>query len=154
MHDSPHLAAQTTHTLGRILLGGLYFMAALSHIPEWSPTVAAMQGLGVPAAPAMLAVATLVQAVGGLGLLLGWHGRLSALALAGFTVTVTYVFHAFWTLEGPMAIVEFHAFLANVGLTGAMLMAAGAGSGPWSVDAWLARRAGVRPMALQAAGAA
>ncbi|UFN48769.1 DoxX family protein [Roseomonas sp. OT10] len=123
-----------TYAVGRVILGALYALGALGHIPEWEPTVEAMTMLGVPHAEPMLVIATLGQALGGLGLMLGLYTRVAALGLVAFTVIVTYVFHAYWALPGEAAVREFHAFMANVGLVGGLLMAAGQGGGRWSID--------------------
>lgn len=123
-----------TYAVGRVILGALYALAALGHIPEWGNTVEAMTVLGVPRAEWLLMVATIAQGLGGLALILGWHTRLAALGLIAFTVIATYVFHAYWAMQGEAAVREFYAFMSNVGLTGGLLMAAGMGGGRWSLD--------------------
>ncbi len=58
----------------------------------------------------------------------------AALALFVWMVPITLVYHSFWSAEPAQFTNQINHFLKNLALTGALLMIAGMGSGPLSLD--------------------
>lgn len=121
--------------LGRLLIGGVFAIAGVQKIAAYNGTQAYMDAMGVPGGllPAVIALEIGV----GLALIVGFHTRLAALALAAFTVMATAAFHADLA-DGTQAIL----FMKNLMVIGGLLTMASVGSGAWSVDTYRATRGG------------
>ena len=61
-------------------------------------------------------------------------------ALLTFLVLASYYFHPFWNLEGQGHQEQMIHFMKNLSMMGAMLFIVANGSGPMSLDSWLAKR--------------
>ncbi|MDR6291531.1 MULTISPECIES: DoxX family protein [Inquilinus] len=119
---------------GRLCLAMVFFASGLFKIPDWAATMAMMTAKDLPMPELLLGGAAALQIVAGAFLLLGWHTRLAALVLAGFTVVATVIFHGFWNSPPDRFEFDFVVFMSNVALFGALLFIAGAGGGRHSLD--------------------
>ena len=128
--------------LGRVLLCTIFFMAAVGNkIPNFQAVAGYMAKEGVPAPQVMLAGAIVFLIAGSLSVILGYKARIGATLLLVFLFLATYYFHDFWTLSDPQARQEqMIQFMKNLSMMGAMLFIVANGSGPMSVDSWLAKR--------------
>jgi putative oxidoreductase len=86
-----------------------------------------MDSMGVPGVLLPLVIA--VEVLGGLALMLGWHTRITAFLLAGFTLLATLIFHA--NIGDPA---QYLLFMKNLSITGGLLLVVSHGAGPWSID--------------------
>src|ERR1700757_3162506 len=87
--------------LGRLLLGTIFFMAAVGNkIPHFSDVAKIMESAGVPAPQFMLVGAVTFLLVGSLSVIAGYKARIGAVLLLTFLVLASYYFHPFWKLEG------------------------------------------------------
>ena len=121
--------------VGRILLALMFVLAGFSKIGGFDGTVGYIASKGLPA-PALLAALTIVLEVGGgLAIMFGYFTRWSALALAGFTLLVSFIFHAFWSLPADQQMMQQLMFMKNVSVAGGMLVLAAFGAGAISFDA-------------------
>lgn len=129
--------------LGRWLLSAIFLLSALgNHIPHFQHDAEMMGQVGVPAPQLMLAGAIVFMLVGSVSLILGFKARGGALLLLIFLILASYYFHPFWKWEGKDQEQQMIHFMKNLSMLGAMLFIMAVGSGPASVDAWLARRRG------------
>jgi putative oxidoreductase len=127
---------QSAGTLvGRILLALIFIVSGLTRFPEFSKTAEFVAEQGVVLAPLMLAIATVLELAGGIGLMLGFQTRLSALALIVFMVPVTLIMHDFWQFEGQEQTQEIINFMKNLTITGGLVFVLASGGGGWSLDA-------------------
>jgi putative oxidoreductase len=129
------LTAAVGESLGRLLLGGIFVAAAVMHLAAWQDAIAQAAQLGVPQPAPVLAIGTVVEALGGLSVMLGFETSLGALVLAAFTAAMTPVIDHFWRMNGADAELHLQVFMANLALLGALLIVAARGAGPWSLDA-------------------
>jgi putative oxidoreductase len=137
--------------LGRLLLATIFLMAAVGNkIPHFSAVAKVMESAGIPAPAFMLVGAIAFLLVGSVSVILGYRARIGAALLLTFLVLASYYFHPFWKLEGQAQQDQMIHFMKNLSMMGAMLFLVASGSGAWSLDSWLARRAG---RALLAGGA-
>lgn len=113
--------------LGRVLLALMFVLAGVSKISGYSGMQGYMESMGVPGALLPLVIA--VELLGGLALILGWHSRLAAFLLAGFTILATVIFHA---NLGDQT--QYLMFMKNLSVTGGLLMIVSHGAGPFSLD--------------------
>jgi len=119
---SPHFIVPA-----RVLLTILFLHEATTLLFAFSPAAAAMSKQGVPVS--VFAGVIALQLVAGLMILLGWHGRLGALALGGFCVMTAFGFHT--NLANQNELLHFEKDLA---IAGGMFVLVILGTGRLSLD--------------------
>ena len=121
-----------TELIGRILLSLIFFMSGVGKIDGYAATQGYMESQGVPGAllPAVIAL----EVVAPLLIVAGWHTRLAALALAGFSIAAAALFHANFGDQMQMIL-----FLKNISIAGGLLLLAVNGAGALSLDRRLNR---------------
>ena len=120
--------------VGRILLAAMFLMAGYGKIGGFAGTVGYIGSVGLPAPQVLAAAAVVVELVGGALLLIGWKARWAALALAGFTVMASVLFHNYWAMPAAQQMMQQLMFTKNFAVAGGLLMVAALGAGGWSVD--------------------
>jgi putative oxidoreductase len=121
--------------VGRILLALMFVLAGFSKIAGFAGTVGYMQSKGMPMAAVLAALTIVLEVGGGLALMFGLWTRWAALALAGFTLLATFIFHNFWAVPEAQRMVQNLMFMKNISIVGGMLALAAFGPGAWSLDA-------------------
>jgi len=112
---------------GRILISLIFLMSGFSKLGSFAGTQAYMESAGVPGILLPLVIA--VEILGGLAIIAGWHTRLAAFLLAGFTLLSGVLFHSNFGDQMQMIM-----FLKNVAIAGGLLMIVSQGAGPYSLD--------------------
>ncbi len=120
--------------IGRILLAFMFVVAGWGKLTGFAGTVGYVASVHVPMPEVATALALVVELGGGLLLALGWKARWAALALAGFTLVASLVFHDFWNMSGAEAMTNQLFFFKNVAVIGGMLMVFAFGPGRLSLD--------------------
>lgn len=120
--------AAAAPAVGRLMLGGMFAYAGFGKIGAYAGTQGYMESVGLPGALLPLVIAFEIGA--GLMLIAGWKARAVALLLAGFTLMTAVMFHG--NLADP---VQSLFFFKNAAIAGGLLMIAGLGAGPLSLDA-------------------
>ena len=127
-------AAASTSTLrnvaelgGRVLLSVLFLASGLGKIGSYAATAGYMAAVGVPSALLPVVIAT--EVLGALAIIAGWHTRITAFLLAGFTLLSAVLFHSNFADQ-----VQLVMFLKNVSITGGFLVLVANGAGRLSVD--------------------
>jgi putative oxidoreductase len=117
--------------IGRILIGLPFAMSGLSKLAAYSKTTAMIAAAGLPFPPLAFVVAVAIELGGGLLLVLGYHVRPIALALAVFSVVAAVSFHSNFADQNQM----IH-FLKDVMLAGGLLQIVAFGAGAISIEQW------------------
>lgn len=112
---------------GRVLMGLIFALAGWGKISGYEGTQGYMDAMGVPGALLPLVIALELGA--GVALMVGFQTRLTALALAIFTLLAGLIFHA--DFADPMQSI---LFMKNIAITGGLLVVAAVGAGAWSID--------------------
>ena len=112
---------------GRILLASLFLLSGLTKLSGYAATAGYMASMGVPSGLLPLVIAT--EVLGSLAVIVGWHTRIAAFLLAGFTVIAAAIFHNNFGDQ-----IQMIMFLKDVSITGAFLMLVANGAGPLSLD--------------------
>ncbi|MEP7057754.1 MAG: DoxX family protein [Caldimonas sp.] len=120
--------------MGRFLLAPMFVLAGFGKLTGFAGTVAYMQSKGIPATELLATLAALLELGGGLALLFGFYTRWAALALAGFTVIASLIFHDFWAVPEAQRMVQNLLFMKNISVAGGLLVLAAFGPGAWSID--------------------
>lgn len=118
---------KTGQTIARLFMGHIFLLAGLNKIGSLEPTMAYMESMGVPGM--LLYPVILLEIAGGVAIILGWFTRLTASALAGFTVLAAVIFHS--NIGDQMQMVQF---MKNIAIAGGLLMLTIHGAGAWSID--------------------
>ena len=118
---------------GRILLGLMFVSAGVDKIGGYAGTQGYMESVGVPGGVLPLVIALEIGA--GLAVMLGILTRVSALALAGFTLVAAVLFHADFADQ-----MQSILFWKNVAIAGGFLMVAAHGPGAWTLSNLLGNR--------------
>lgn len=113
--------------VGRILLALMFILGGWSKIGGYAGTQGYMASAGVPGL--LLPLVILTELGGGLLVAIGYKTRWAALALAGFTLLATLLFHMNWAQ--PM---QYLIFQKNLAVVGGFLVLFAAGPGRWSLD--------------------
>jgi putative oxidoreductase len=113
---------------GRVLIAIPFLLGGYNKIGGFAGTQKYMEAFGVPGI--LLPLVILFEIGAGLLLVAGFQTRLTALALAGFTLVAGMLFHG--KIADP---VQGIMFFKNVAMAGGMLALFVAGAGAYSVDA-------------------
>lgn len=112
---------------GRLLISLIFVMSGMNKLASFAGTQAYMESAGVPGM--LLPVVIAVEVLAGLAVILGWHARLAAFLLAGFSLLSAVLFHADFADQ-----MQTIMFLKNLALAGGFLMIVSHGAGPFSID--------------------
>jgi putative oxidoreductase len=126
-----------TALLGRIALSAIFVISGIAKLADYEGTLGHMRSAGLPGPEVLLVIAAITEILGGLSVLTGFLSRIGALALIGFLIPTSLVFHAFWRFEGAEQTMQMANFMKNVGIAGGLLMLVAYGPGRYSVDALL-----------------
>ncbi len=119
---------------GRLLLAFMFVFSGVGKIGSYAGTAGYMAAKGLPFPELLLPLVIAVEVGGGLMLVFGWHARLAAFALCGFTFLAALVFHNFWAVPGDQAQNQMIHFMKNVTIMGGMMYVMAFGAGPLSLD--------------------
>ncbi|MFK7863859.1 MAG: DoxX family protein [Pseudohongiellaceae bacterium] len=125
-------------TAGRLMLGLYFFLpGGLAKVFNFQGTADYMAANDMFAVSFFLVLTIIIQLGAGGALILGFRTKLAAFLLAGLTLVINLVIHDFWTLPaGELQTAhETQNFVKNLGIVAGLLVAAGLGGGPWSLDA-------------------
>jgi len=120
--------------VGRTLLAVTYVVSGYGKIAGYAGTSGYMASKGLPMVDVLLPLAILVELGGGLAVIVGWKTRWAALAIIGFTVVATVVFHNFWAAPADQAMLQQIMFMKNLSLIGGLLLLVAFGPGRFAVD--------------------
>ena len=119
--------------LGRLFYSLIFVVAGFGHFTHQEIAYAAAQG--IPSAGVLVPASGIMAIVGGLSILLGFHGKLGAWLLVLFLVPVTFAMHNFWAVKDPMMQqIQMAMFLKNFSMLGSALFFTQIGTGPLSLD--------------------
>lgn len=120
--------------VGRIFLAVLFLTSGFSKIGGFEGLIGQIASKGFPM-PNVFAALTIVLELGaGLMLVFGWKARWAALALAAFTVLLTFLFHNFWAMPEAQKTMQQIQFMKNLAVVGGLLFVAAFGPGRSSID--------------------
>lgn len=125
-------ARNAADLIGRILLALFFIPSGIGKLTAYAGTAAFMSTHGVPGI--LLPLVILTEVGGGLLVLFGWHTRIAAFLVGGFSILAVLVFHLHPTDDAGRIIQ-----LAELAVGGGLWVLAAHGPGGWSLDAALAR---------------
>ena len=109
--------------LGRIFFGGFFVISGFNHFKMLNMMSEYAKSKGAPLPKVSVAITGLLLLVGGGSILFNVLPSIGLIALVLFLVPVTFIMHAFWKIQDPMAKMhEMVNFTKNVALLGAVLI--------------------------------
>lgn len=124
-----------TPLLGRVLIAAIFLLSGFGKVVAPGATAGYIAAVGLPLPYLGVAIAIMVELVGGLLLIAGYQTRLVALAMAAFSVATALFFH---NALGDQN--QFIHFFKNIAMAGGLLQVVAFGAGSLSVDALLDSR--------------
>jgi putative oxidoreductase len=115
--------------LGRLLMTYIFATSGLAKILDWSGNVSYMSSRHLPWIPVLLAAAVAIELAGTICLVTGLYARVAAAIMALYLMTVTLIFHAYWTFSGELADVQETHFRLNLAIVGGLLVVPAQGAG-------------------------
>jgi len=122
--------SSTAAFAGRVLLSAIFLLSGVSKIGASAGMIAYIESVGLPFPSLALAIAILVEVVGGIALILGYRTRLVAAGLALFSVATALAFH---NQLGDQN--QFIHFFKNIAMAGGLMQVVAFGAGRFSLDA-------------------
>ena len=113
--------------VGRIFLALMFVTSGFSKISGYAGTQGYMEAMGVPGT--LLPLVITLELLGGLAVMLGWHTRIAAFLLAGFSLLSALLFHA--NFGDQMQVIMF---MKNISIAGGFLMLVAMGGGAFALD--------------------
>ena len=120
--------------IGRLLIVALFLPAGLGKISGFEGTLGYFASLGIPAPVFALVVTIVIEVIGSIALLVGFHTRLVAIVMAIFTLLAAVTGHAYWAAPAGAAFIAQLLFFKNIAVMGGLLVLASAGAGSFSID--------------------
>jgi putative oxidoreductase len=109
--------------LGRLLFGGYFLMSGFNHFSNLNMMAGYAQSKGVPMSKIAVGFSGLLLLIGGASTMFHVYPLVGGVALVLFLVPVTFMMHAFWKIQDPMAKMgEMVNFMKNQALLGAVLI--------------------------------
>lgn len=118
---------QLSAPIGRLMLASIFLISGVGKIFGYAGTQGYMEAMGVPGE--LLPLVILTEVGGGLAIALGWHTRLAAFLLAGFTLLAALIFHMNFADQMQQIM-----FLKNMAIIGGFLTLIHHGAGVCSLD--------------------
>jgi putative oxidoreductase len=138
---------KAAYALGRILLPVIFIVSGIQKLLNIRGVAKMLSDAGVPVPdeiaaylggmPKYEALAYLVggvELIAALMILIGLKARWGAVALIGFTIVATVLFHNFWAMTGAAAEENQIQALKNLSIIGGLLLVVAGGSGGNSMD--------------------
>ncbi|MEL6708770.1 MAG: DoxX family protein [Pseudomonadota bacterium] len=114
---------------GRILLAAIFIFSGVTKLGQAEGTIGYIASVGLPFAEPIYYAVVALEIVGGVLLVIGYKTRLTAYALAGFSLMAAAIFHSDFADQNQL----IH-FLKNLALVGGLLQVAVFGPGKISLN--------------------
>ena len=115
--------------LGRVMISTLFILAGLSKLAAPAMTIGYIQSVGLSLPSLAYGIATFIEIVGGITLLLGYRTRIAAGVLFVFTLATAAFFHNHFGDQN-----QFIHFFKNIAIAGGLLHVIAFGGGRVSLD--------------------
>ncbi len=119
--------------IGRTLLAAIFVVSGFNKLINFEQSATYIANADLPVPNLLLVMAALIELVGGVMIAVGYKARWAALMIFLFLIPVTYIFHAFWSVEADQLQQQMIQFQKNLAIMGGMLYIALSGPGRYSV---------------------
>lgn len=123
-----------TPLFGRILLSAVFIMGGIGKITGFSFEESLVAAKHLPMPAVALAIALVIELVGGVAILTGLFSRFTAWIVFLYLIPTTFLFHNFWAVQGADRIDSMIHFEKNLAIMGGLVLLAAFGPGAYSID--------------------
>jgi putative oxidoreductase len=116
--------------VARLCMSCIFLVSAFLKMMHWPDYAVMMANHGLPAVPALLSVAIIIELVCGLMLLTGVMARFGSLLLILYLIPVTFVMHNIWTVPPDQVMTQLINMFKNLAIMGGLFMVSAFGPGP------------------------
>jgi putative oxidoreductase len=120
--------------LGRILISPVFILAGITKVFAFSMMRGYVVAAHLPLPSFSLACAAVIEILGGLAILIGFHTRLAAWIVFLFLIPTTLLFHLVPALHNVDPVGNMTHVEKNLAIMGGLLVLAAFGAGTLSVD--------------------
>jgi len=113
----------------RLFLAFIFVMAGWGKLNGIDGTAGYMASAGIPLANILVYLVILTELGGGILIAIGYHTRIVAFLMAGFTILSALIFH--FNFGDQMQMINF---MKNIAIAGGFLSLVANGAGAWSLD--------------------
>ena len=113
----------------RLFLAFIFVMAGWGKLNGIDGTAGYMASAGIPLANVLVYLVILTELGGGILIAIGYHTRIVAFLMAGFTILSALIFH--FNFSDQMQMINF---MKNIAIAGGFLSLVANGAGAWSLD--------------------
>jgi len=113
----------------RLFLAFIFVMAGWGKLNGIDGTAGYMASAGIPLANVLVYLVILTELGGGILIAIGYHTRIVAFLMAGFTILSALIFH--FNFGDQMQMINF---MKNIAIAGGFLSLVANGAGAWSLD--------------------
>ncbi len=114
--------------IARLSFAGVFLMSGIGKISSFTGMQAYMSSQGIPGMLLPLVIA--LEIIAPIMIIIGWHTRLAAIALAIFTLATAFLFHFNFDDQ-----IQSIMFMKNIMITGGLLLLYIHGAGKLSLEA-------------------
>jgi putative oxidoreductase len=126
--------------LGRILICPVFILAGITKVVAFQMMTSYVVAAHLPLPSFSLGCAAVIEILGGLAILTGFHTKLAAWIVFLFLIPTTLLFHLLPALHNVDRMGNVTNVEKNLAIMGGLLILATFGAGPFSVDSSRARR--------------
>lgn len=113
----------------RLFLAFIFVMAGWGKLNGIDGTAGYMASAGIPLANVLVYLVILTELGGGILIAIGYHTRIVAFLMAGFTILSALIFH--FNFSDQMQMINS---MKNIAIAGGFLSLVANGAGAWSLD--------------------
>jgi putative oxidoreductase len=124
--------------VGRVAVGWIYMQSGFRKIFDMAAVAKTYPARGLP--EFMAYVATPIELVVGLFLVIGFATRYSAFVILVFTIVASFSSHAYWTFPDAQRAMQHTQFWKNMTMKGGLILLFVTAGGRYSVDGLLRRK--------------
>ena len=125
----PSAVTTLVPALGRVMISTLFILGGLSKLAAPAMTIGYIQSVGLPLPSLAFGIATIIEIVGGITLLIGYRTRITAGVLFVFALATAAFFHNHFADQN-----QFIHFFKNIAVAGGLLHVIALGGGRVSLD--------------------
>lgn len=130
----PETSGSVTQLVGRFLMSLVFLFSGMGKVMAYSAMVGFAATKHLPLAPVAIAIAAVIEIVGGLAILTGFQTRVVGWALFFYLIPTSIIFHDFWAMQGMERMDNQIHFMKNLAIMGGLLILASSGPGAFSFD--------------------
>ncbi|MDX2208991.1 MAG: DoxX family protein [Sphingopyxis sp.] len=114
---------------GRVFLAAIFIISGISKLGDPAGTAGYIASVGIPAPMVAAWGAIAIELVGGVALIAGYRVRITALALALFSLATALLFHNDFADQ-----MQSIMFMKNIAIVGGLLQVMAFGAGRYGID--------------------